>query len=296
MPPIRGLEPLSDVPYEFISREQFRDDLIELQFSEIPEEWRHAEERLLKRLGLLPDDADLDQLLVDLYGAQVAAFYRPDTKRFYIIQRDQPFGPTDGSSSLTSTPTRSRTSTSTSRATRVKDLAEGDAALGQLAAVEGDATLTMQQWTIENLSPEEVLQILLESIGQLDDPVAREHAAHPAPSARVPVRRGLRVHRGALQHWRLRRGQRDAQRGHPGLDRADPPSREVPRERGAQVLSPWTSCQLGDGWRRVYEQTMGELLMQVLAAGGEPPRRRSLAFRSSGHTPKPLRAGVATAS
>ena len=63
VPPIRQLEPLADVPYEFITRQQFQDELIELQFSEVPEETRQAEERMLKRLGLIPDDADLDQLL-----------------------------------------------------------------------------------------------------------------------------------------------------------------------------------------------------------------------------------------
>ena len=81
VPPLRELEALTDVPYEFITRQQFTDQLIELQFSEVPAETIAAEERLYKRLALLPDDADLDELLVDLYGAQVAADLRVPVDR-----------------------------------------------------------------------------------------------------------------------------------------------------------------------------------------------------------------------
>lgn len=81
VPAVRGLDPRADVPYEFITREQFQEDLIELAFEEIPEETRAAEERLLKRLGLLADDADLEQMLLDLYGGQVAAFFHDRTDR-----------------------------------------------------------------------------------------------------------------------------------------------------------------------------------------------------------------------
>src|SRR5688500_3586945 len=63
VPPVRELDPTRDVPYEFITREQFQDDLIELTEAEIPLDVRQAEERLYKRLGLLAEDADLDALI-----------------------------------------------------------------------------------------------------------------------------------------------------------------------------------------------------------------------------------------
>ena len=91
IPPIRNLEPLADVPVEYISEQEFHDQLTELQFSTMPDETRAAQERMLKRLGLLPQDADVNQLLLDLYGSQVAAYYRSDTKRFYVVQRSNDF-------------------------------------------------------------------------------------------------------------------------------------------------------------------------------------------------------------
>ena len=160
-----------DVPYEFITRQQFTDELIELQFSEIPEETRNAEANLYKRLGLLPDDADLDQLLVELYGAQVAAYYRPDTKRFYIItDNEDPFSASDKIIVAHEYTHALQDQHFDLEATRVKDLTQGDAALGQLGAVEGDATMTMQLWTQQSLSPEEAFEVLLESLQGLTDP------------------------------------------------------------------------------------------------------------------------------
>ena len=77
VPPIRELDALATVPYEFISRDQFRSDLIALNDQEVTPEQQATEERFLKRMGLLPSDADLNALLLELYGGSVAAFYRP---------------------------------------------------------------------------------------------------------------------------------------------------------------------------------------------------------------------------
>jgi hypothetical protein len=272
VPPIRGLEPLSPVPYEFISREQFRDELIDLQFSEIPEETRQAEERLLKRLGLLPDDVDLDQLLIDLYGAQVAAYYRPDTKRFYIIQRDQPFGPSDKIIVAHEYTHALQDQHFDLEGTRIKDLSEGDAVLAQLAAVEGDATKTMQQWTVDNLSPEEAFQVLFESFGQLADPTLTSMPWILRRQLEFPYAEGL--------------GFAESLHAIGGFDAIDAtlsdaipasteqilhPEKYTANEEPVDVAVPDLTAQLGDGWSSVFQQTMGEAVMQVWAAGDEEP-------------------------
>ncbi len=274
VPAIRQLEPLADVPYEFISREQFRDDLIELQFEEVPEETLRAEERLLKRLGLLPDDADLLGLLVELYGAQVAAFYRPDTKRFYIIARDQPFGATDKIIVAHEYTHALQDQHFDLEGTRITDLTQGDAVLGQLGPIEGDATLTMQLWMLEpgNLSPEEALEVLFESFGQLDDPtlasmppVLRRQLEYPYVEGFIFIQEIYNA------------GGFDAVNA--TLSTAIPASTEqvlhpdkyMANEAPIPVSLPDATSALGDGWQSVYQQTMGELLMQVWAAGDESP-------------------------
>lgn len=271
VPQIRQLEPLADVPYEFISREQFRDDLIELQFEEVPEERLRAEERALKRLGLLPDDADLLQLLVDLYGGQVAAFYRPDTKRFYIIERDAPFGPGDRIIVAHEYTHALQDQHFDLDGTRVKDLSQGDAALGQLGAIEGDATLTMQQWMLENLTLQEQIEAFLESIGQLNDPTLANMPPVLRRQLEFPYAEGFsfiqEIHNlGGFDA--VNATLRDAIPA--STEQILHPEKYTADEEPVHVTPPGAFVTLLN-WRNVYEQTMGELIMQVWAAGDDTP-------------------------
>jgi len=272
VPAVRELEPLADVPYEFISREQFREDLIELQFEEVPEERLRAEERALKRLNLLPDDSDLLQLLVDLYGGQVAAFYRPDTKRFYIIERDEPFGPGDKIIVAHEYAHALQDQHFDLEDTRVKDLSEGDAALGQLGAIEGDATLTMQLWMLEHLTFQEQIEALLESMGQLNDPTLASMPPVLRRQLEFPYAEGFSFIQELYNSG--------------GFDAVNATLTDAVPASTEQILHPekylanelpvaWSlddrTTVLGDGWTRTYEQTVGELIMQIWAAGGESP-------------------------
>ena len=46
-----------------------------------------ANERILKAFGLLPADASLSMLYVELLGSQVAGLYSPDDKTLYVVSR-----------------------------------------------------------------------------------------------------------------------------------------------------------------------------------------------------------------
>jgi hypothetical protein len=272
VPPLRELEALQDVPFEYITREQFQQDVLELNFSQVPEETRRAEERLFKRLGLLPDDVDMDQLLTELYGGQVAAFYRPDTKRFYIIQTDKPFGPSDRIIVSHEYTHALQDQHFDLEATRVKDNTQFDAQMGQLAAVEGDATLTMQQWSQEYLTPEEAVQVLLDSLGQLDDPTLTNMPWILRRQIEYPYAEGL-----SFIHALYDQGGHDAVNA--TLSTAIPASTEqvihpekyVANEAPVQIDPGDLTADLGNGWTMPYQQTLGELLMQVFAAGSETP-------------------------
>jgi len=275
VPAIRELEPLADVPYEFITREQFRDDLIELQFAEVPEETLRAEERLLKRLNLMPDDADLLQLLLDLYGGQVAAFYRPDTKRFYIIQGDRPFGPADKIVVAHEYTHALQDQHFDLEGTRIKDLSQGDAVLGQLGAIEGDATLTMQQWSIDNLSAEEAFQVLIESLGQLDDPALANMPPVLRRQLEYPYAEGFAFIQGLYDvggYDAVNATLKDAIPA--STEQVLHPEKYLANEAPIEIELPDQSSTLNQGndvWSLAYQQTFGELIMQVFVAGDETP-------------------------
>jgi hypothetical protein len=49
-----------------------------------------AQQILLRRLGLVPEDFDLRALMLDLYTEQIAGFYDPETKVLYVIDGAKP--------------------------------------------------------------------------------------------------------------------------------------------------------------------------------------------------------------
>ncbi len=274
VPEIRELQPTREVPYQFVSRAQFQADLQELAFADIPEEFRLAEERLLKRLGLVPDDADLTELLLELYGGQVAAYYQPDNGTFYIIERDEPFGPLDRMFTVHEYTHALQDQHFQLEVNRIKDLTRGDAILGQLAAIEGDATLTMQQWADPargNLTFEELIEVLTASLSGLDDDTLSQMPLVLRRQLEFPYTEGFLFI--------------DDVHGLGGFEAvnetlADPPDsteqilhsqKYYDGEGPVDVQLDDVSGALGEGWSRVYEQTMGELLIQVLATGGDEP-------------------------
>ena len=272
VPEVRELEPTRDVPYQFITREQFQADLTELAFEDIPEEFRLAEERLLKRLGLVPQDADLTELLLELYGAQVAAYYQPENGTFYIIERDEPFGGLDKMFVAHEYTHALQDQHYQLEANRIKDLDRGDAILGQLAAIEGDATLLMQQWAFGGyLSEIELIEILTASLSGLDDDTLADMPLVLRRQLEFPYLEGFLfindVH--GMGGWEA---VNETLTDPPGsTEQILHPQKYYDREVPVDVVLDDVSATLGAGWSRVYEQTMGELGIQILAVGDEEP-------------------------
>lgn len=269
VPPIREIEPESDVPYELITREQFQADLQELLAEETDPELLATEERLLKRMGLLPPEIDLAAALEELYGSQVAAFYRPDTKTFYVITRDIPFGPLDRIIVAHEYTHALQDQQFDLEGTRITDLSEGDAALAQLAVIEGDATLVMFEWATQNLSFNELFEIAGESLSPTDQQILEDMPPILRRQLEFPYTDG----------WTFAT-EIQGEGGWSAIDAAlaePPPSTEqilhVDKFRSGEepvdVELADASGALGPGWAVEYEQTFGELISQVWVAGGE---------------------------
>ena len=270
MPAIRQLSATRDVPYEFISRDQFSQDLVDLNNQDTPPEEQAAEERALERLGLLPPDADLEALLMQLYTAEVAAYYRPDTKSFYIIERNAPFGPLDKVTVAHEYTHALQDMHFDLEGSRIADPSEGDAALAQLAIIEGDAVLASQMWMIQGLTSNELLQLLGDSLSSIDQDQLATMPLILRRELEFPYTEGF-----------LTVSQLQADGGWDAVDAAlesPPPSTEQilhPEKLGVDqpvvIDLPDLSVALGADWSQTYTQTFGELGLQVFVAGGEAP-------------------------
>ena len=128
-----------------------------------------ADEALYQALGLISDSADLETIVSDLYGEQVAGFYDGETKEMVVPTRDQGF-------------------TLLQQATVVHELVHAltdqhfdfhtaydamfeedrlDEAASYQALIEGDATLAELEW-IQTLTPAEIGALLAETL-EIDD-------------------------------------------------------------------------------------------------------------------------------
>jgi hypothetical protein len=79
---IRELGVEAQVPYELLSAE----DLTERLEEEIEEEESDA---LLVLLGAVSPDADLEQMLEELYSEQVSGYYDMEEKKFFVLEREE---------------------------------------------------------------------------------------------------------------------------------------------------------------------------------------------------------------
>src|SRR5262249_47718141 len=113
-----------------------------------PQEVR-AEARVLKRLGLLPESADYEKLILDLLMEQVAGFYDPFAARLYIadwlpLEMQRPALAHEIEHAL-----QDQHFDLKRFAEPIKD--DGDRQLAQSALVEGDGTAVMLEFSAQSM-------------------------------------------------------------------------------------------------------------------------------------------------
>ncbi len=271
VPAVRELQPTRDVPFDFITREQFQSDLVALNDADVPVAVRAAEERLLKRLGLLPADASLDALVLELYGAQVLAYYRPEDGHFYIISRDQPFGATDKIVVAHEYTHALQDQHFDLKGNTISDPTQGDAQLAQLAVIEGDATLTSQLWATENLGLGDMIQLLLDGITGLDAASLEGIPLVLRRQLEFPYTEGFEFVTALHDQGGFDAVNRAIKTPPASTEQILHPEKYTANEAPVDVSVPDQLGKLGDGWSVVYEQTLGELGIQILAVGDEAP-------------------------
>lgn len=160
---IRELPFLSPPDITVVTREELearvRDELIEE-----PEEFA-ADEALYKMLGLLNEATDFEQMLLDLYGEQVAGFYDGDTGEIVVPARE------DGFSVLQQgTLVHELVHALTDQHFSFHDTFEAmvdeerlDEASAYQGLIEGDATLAEVLWA-QTLSQRELGEFIAESL------------------------------------------------------------------------------------------------------------------------------------
>ena len=158
---LRELEFETDPEPEFLDDDEIAERLEEEVREDYEPEDAQLDARVLSALGAVPPDVDLLQLQTDLLTAQVAGYYDPETGEMVVRTGDtdaglDPVAQTTLAHELQHAMADQRLELPIDE---TENTTEGDAALAALALIEGDATLTQQQFTIVGLSLPEQLAL-----------------------------------------------------------------------------------------------------------------------------------------
>ena len=87
---VTGLKFKTPPVIERRSKEQVHDFLVKQFEDERSQTDLAAQQTLLRRLGLVPENFDLRALMLDLYTEQIVGFYDPATKKLYVVDGSKP--------------------------------------------------------------------------------------------------------------------------------------------------------------------------------------------------------------
>ena len=233
-----------------------------------PEALVKATETLYKELGLMAPDADLEKLWLELLTSQVAGLYDDKTKHMYVVSKDGAIGPVEEI-----TYAHEYTHALQDQAFDLRKLVgdatdQSDRTTARSALVEGDATLLMSLWAQRYLTPAQLGQV-----GSAPDPASEAILAKmPAilkDPLMFPYTSGLQLAIGAFTTG-----------GYGAVDQlfATPPDtteqvlhadKLASREQPVKVTFPEDlATRLGDGWKVSLQDTLGEMLLEIVLRDG----------------------------
>jgi len=269
---IRGITADRQVPRNTLDQAGLCAFLRQSMARDNPPELVAASEKLDKQLGLLPADASLQALYLNLLTSQVVGFYDQHTKQMYVISTSgQQMGPIE-QITYAHEFDHALQDQKYNLQTIVGDAKDqSDRTLARTALVEGDATLLMSLWAQQNLTSAQLIQ----AAGSADP--ASQAALNAAPpilreTLLWPYTQGLTLALGAYQ----------TSASFVGVDALwqDPPDtteqllhadKLASREPAVAVSFPADLAQrLGAGWTVAMQDTLGELQLDILMRTGNP--------------------------
>jgi hypothetical protein len=157
---MRGLAPEGTVERQTIDEGELEALVRQMSAEETPPEFIAAQERLYKALGLLPADASLEDLTIELLSGGVAGFYRDDQKQLYVVSRTGAVGATEKITFAHEYTHALQDQHFTVFADQDGVNDRSDWILARQAVYEGDATLLMTLWASQHFTPQDFSELL----------------------------------------------------------------------------------------------------------------------------------------
>ena len=233
-----------------------------------PESLVKGTETLYKELGLMPADASLEQLYLELLTSQVAGLYDDETKHMYVVSKNGAIGPVEEITYAHEYAHALQDQAFTLRKVVGEDTDQSDRTTARASVVEGDATLLMSLWAQRFLTPAELAEV-----GSTSDPASEAILAKMPAILKDPLlfpyTGGLQLTLGAF-----------TQGGFSAVNElfANPPDsteqvlhadKFAAREKPVVVAFPDDlAARLGAGWTVSLQDTLGEMLLEIVLRDG----------------------------
>jgi hypothetical protein len=282
---LRGLTILRPVSNGLKSRDAIRSMVLaELAEESTPTEMRNSTE-LLRFLGLVPSDFELERETVALLTEQIAGFYDPKTKVFYLAD----WIPVDEQRTVMA---HELTHALTDQHFDLRRLekwpdGDGDAELAAHALVEGDATAMMIEYELAQRGlPHDLGRFPVSLVDLLRDSAGANDPDHPvfngAPAVMRETLQFPYVYGAGFVQALLRSGQwakvSDAYRAMPAsTEQVLHPEKYLANERPVAISIPDVSSLLGPGWKKIDEDVNGEYGYLLILKDKIPEREAAIA-------------------
>ncbi|HEV8401494.1 MAG TPA: hypothetical protein VGQ31_00525 [Candidatus Limnocylindrales bacterium] len=265
---IRGLQATRPVARQLITADELRTILTTEFDQETPPASLAANERLYKALGLIPADSSLRTLSLDLLSSGVAAFYRDDEGKLYVVSKTGEPGPTERFyfSHEFDHALQDQNSTIFKDFHDVHD--QSDELLARQAIYEGDATLLMTQWAAANLTPADLGALLAAG----NDPVAQAVMARTPPilsqTLQFPYTTGFAYVTNVQSNGGWPAVNAYFSKMPRSTEQILHPEKYTSGEAPVAVTMPSDlASRLGDGWSVPLQDTFGELQLGIWLRG-----------------------------
>jgi hypothetical protein len=269
---IRGLQPTADVDPVTIDANQLRTNLTaEFDTSNTATNLQFSQDEL-ETLGLLPKGASLRDLTLDFQSASVAGYYSPDKKQLFVVSRSGGVGPAE-EVTYAHEFTHQLTDQHFDLSKLGTDAAhQSDRALAQLSLIEGDAVSVQTTWTLQNLTAQEMGQLLSASLDPAALAALQRAPAYLRETALFPYQGGLSFVTTMLRNGTYDQVDTAYADAPQSTEQILHPEKYTAHERPVDVRLPGgLAGKVGSGWTDAGGDTLGELVLRLwLTQNGVP--------------------------
>jgi hypothetical protein len=257
---LRGLTPKSPVPLRFLDQQGLTQYLVQNFDRDYLANERESDQKLLSTLGVLNQGDNVVQILLDLLTEQVIGTYSPDDKTMYLIGTAAVFGPDEQVTFAHEFTHSLQDQYYDLNKLMPKHTDNDDRSEAVQALVEGDAVLIQRLWAQSALSPTELAQL-----GQSGG----DSKLFQAPNfireqLLFPYGDGFNFVRQSYQAGGARAVDEVFRTPPDSTEQILHPDKYRAHEKPVPVSVPDLSGQLGQGWRQINQNTLGEMAIRLM--------------------------------